>query len=322
MVDEQRLPRGQPLGTVKVTDAVTNQPDIYSPVENLSSPAVNLPFEPGVTIGAIESSSGYTAGQTVEAYVSCSSLSSGGGTTVNDQSTFITFNTDNATYSSTGTAPAGPQTPTVTLAAQPTTVQVGASVTLTANVSVGSTAVTTGTVTFLENGSAINATGAPVTNGVATINTTFTSAGSETLTAEYNSANTTTINNGTSAPVTETVSATNPNSIGELITVTVAPTGTFTFSGTAGATVPLTLTGSAATGTLVPVTVTDSRTGLAPQSSPTSLAAASAATRAGRSSARRPTLPTRPRTRPATSRATSSGGPPSPLRVTTTRARP
>jgi len=131
--------------------------------------------------------------------------------------------------------------------------------------------VTTGTVQFQNGATAI---GTPVTvnaSGVATTTTSFTAPSGTTplaLTAVYTTADATTLNNATSNTVSETVTATNPNATTEQITVTVPPQGTFTFTGTANASVPLTVntatTPLTATGTSVPVTVTDSRTGLAP----------------------------------------------------------
>jgi hypothetical protein len=50
-----------------------------------------------------------------------------------------------------------------------------------------------------------------------------------------------------------------PSPATELITVTAPPTGAFTFTSPANATVPLTVSGSTATGTLVPLTVSDTR---------------------------------------------------------------
>jgi len=94
------------------------------------------------------------------------------------------------------------------------------------------------------------------------------------LTAVYETASPS-FTNATSNTVNETVSATNPLSASEQITVTVPPQGSFTFTGTTNASVPLTVNtgGSAlsATGTTVPVSVTDSRTGLAPNPSVPSL---------------------------------------------------
>ena len=268
-------PAGDNFATLNLvaSDSTASAPDfdIVSPTVSGTTPITNGTFSSGNTDAADwEAIGGYAAGQTAELFVQCSTGGGDTGTQSNVQSIFVTFSSTGYTTSATG--PAGPVTPTVVLTAQPSTVQVGGQVTLTASVTANSTPVTTGTVTFEENGTAINSTGAAVSNGSASINTSFATAGSDQLTAVYNSANTGSIANATSAAVTETVSASNPNSASELITVSVPPSGSFTFSGTANASAPLTVSGSSATGTLVPVTVTDTRTGLAPQSSPASLA--------------------------------------------------
>lgn len=219
----------------------------------------------------VEGIGGYTTGQTAELVVVCFSGASGTGTAVPFMDTFVTFTATN--YSTSATPPAGPVTPAVTLSASPNPVQVGTSVTLTATVTAvvppatTPAPVTTGAVQFMNGTTAI---GTPVTvnaSGVATTTTSFTAPSGTTplaLTAQYQTANAASFNNATSNTVSETVTATNPNATTEQITVTVPPQGTFTFSGTANATIPLTVSGSTATGNIVPVTVTDSRTGLAP----------------------------------------------------------
>jgi hypothetical protein len=232
----------------------------------------NEPVVASTTVGVFETLGGYTAGQIAELVVQCYSGPSGTGTAVPYMDAFIDYNSDNATYLINGAQPAA-STPTVTLSAAPNPAQVGTNVNLTATVTTNGTAVTTGTVTFDENGSAINATPVPVSaTGTATFSTTFTTTGAQAITAVYTSANTALITNSTSAAYTETVQGTNPNSAGELITVTVPPSGSFAFSGTANATVALTQSGLTAAGTMMPVTVTDTRTGLPPQNPPASLA--------------------------------------------------
>jgi hypothetical protein len=253
-------------------DSTPAAPDISTiGAQTLSgtAPVTNGQLVAGTTVAALESLGGYATGQTAEAVVLCSSGQGGTGSTTFNQDEFITFNA--TTYSTSATPPAGPVTPTVVLTAQPNPAQVGTTVTLTATVTNGSSPVTSGSVQFQSNGTAI---GSPVTvsaSGVASTTTTFASAGNLSLTAAYQTANSSQFTNATSNTVTENVTTSNPLAVGELITVTVAPAGTFTFTGTPNATVPLSVTGSTATGTLVPVTVTDSRTGLAPQPTPPSL---------------------------------------------------
>jgi hypothetical protein len=160
----------------------------------------------------------------------------------------------------------------MTLTATPNPVQVGNTVTLSATVLSGGTPVTAGSVQFESGGSSIGSPVALNSSGVATATTTFTTAGTDSLTAVFESSNSSQFSNATSNTVSETVSTTAPNTATELITVTLPPSGSFSFTGTANATAPLTENGSTATGTLVPVTVTDDRTGLAPQASPANLA--------------------------------------------------
>jgi hypothetical protein len=222
-------------------------------------------------ISQIEQIAGFTAGTTGELAVQCSTGQGDTGTRQYFQDEFITFNADNATYTTSGTAPAGPVTPSVVLTVTPNPVQVGNNVTLTATVTSSSTPVTTGAIQFESNGTAV---GAPVTlasSGVATTTTTFVSTGTPALTAVFQTSNSTEFNDATSNTVSENVQATNPNSVGELITVSVAPTGSFTFTGTTNATAALTESGDTATGALAPVTVTDTRTGLAADASVPSL---------------------------------------------------
>jgi hypothetical protein len=237
-------------------------------------PVTNQALVSGTTVGALESLGGYSSSQSAEAVVLCSSGSGGTGTQSYDQSEYFNFQADGATYTTSSTPQfgGGAATPSVTLTATPNPVQVGNTVTLTATVTSSGTAVTAGSVQFESGGSNI---GSPVTlsaSGVATTTTTFTTAGTDSLTAVFQTSNSGEFSNATSNAVSEAVQSTAPNSTTELITVSVPPSGSFSFTGTANATAPLTVSGLSAGGTLVPVMVTDSRTGVAPQASPASLA--------------------------------------------------
>lgn len=255
-------PSGFAFGTLQIvaadnTTATPDIPTIGATTVSATSPISGAALE--ANIATIESSALYTSGQTAEIVVQCSTLSGDTGTRQYFQDAWLTFNTDGTTYTLSDTAPAGPVTPNVTLAAQPTTVQIGSSVTLTATVTATTGTQPAGAVQFESNGTAI---GTPVTlssSGVATTSTTFTSAGSDSLTAVYQSSNTTLWANNTSPTVSETVTSTNPLQGSELITVSVGATGAFTFTPPTNATVPLTVSGSTATGTLVPVSVSDTR---------------------------------------------------------------
>ncbi len=267
-------PAGESFGTLEMqySDSTSTNPDyniIGAQTLGATAPITNGALVAGDSIATLEGQAGWTTGQTAELVVLCSTGQGGTGTTSFNQSIFITFGA--STYTTSATGPAGPATPTVVLTATPNPVQVGNNVTLTATVTSGSTAVTAGSVQFEDNGSNVGTAVAVNASGVATTTTTFASAGALPLTAVYQTANATAFTNATSNTVSENVSATNPLSSGELITVTVAPTGSFTFSGTPNATVPLAVSGFTGTGALVPVTVTDTRTGLAPQASPASL---------------------------------------------------
>jgi len=215
-----------------------------------------------VTMSTIENLVGASAGQTTEVALQCSSGPAGAGTLAFPVDGFITWTATGFTYSQ--TPPAGPVTPTVTLSATPNPVQEGSTVTLTATVMAGSTAVTSGSVQFEEGGNNVGTPVALNSSGVATTTTTFTTTGTPSLTANYESSNTTQFNNATSAAVTETVTANNPLAQGELIQVTVPPTGTFSWSvPTPEPVVTLSVSGSSATGALTPGTLADSRTGIA-----------------------------------------------------------
>ena len=248
-------------------DGVTLTPWSAS-INNAAAPLSNETVVASATVGTFEAIAGYTSGQTAELVVYCFSGPNGSGTAVPYMDTWIQFNSDSATYTTGPDLVPAPTTPTVTLFASPSPVQVGASVTLTALVMTGTGPVPIGTVQFENNGTAIGSPVALGPSGVASTTTTFTSTGALPLTAVYQPANTA-LTNATSSTVSENVTATNP--VGELITATVAPSGSFTFTGTANASAALTQSGNTATGTLAPVTVTDTRTGLAPDSSIPSL---------------------------------------------------
>jgi hypothetical protein len=218
--------------------------------------------------------SGVPNGGTQELVVVCFQNAGLAGSSTNAMDAFVTYSADGNSYSVSKTAPAGPTATTTVVTAQPNPAQVGATVTLTATVTAAS-GTPAGTVQFEVGGTAIGAPVAVNGSGVASTTTTFAATGAQAVTAAFTPADTTAFASSTSAPVTENVSATNPNSAGELITVTVAPTGTFTF-GTAdnasNPTVALTQAGQSATGNIDPVVVNDTRTGLAANPAVQSLA--------------------------------------------------
>jgi phosphate ABC transporter phosphate-binding protein len=144
---------------------------------------------------------------------------------------------------------------TVTVSPSPATA--GQPVTLTATVvpeCCGSA--TAGSVQF-EVGSTLIGTPVPLLGGSpATTTTTFSTAGTQVVSAVFTPTDSAAYN---SSVATVSVIVEPPNSIGIIVTTTVAPTGTFTFTAPANATLGLTVTGDTATGALVPVTITESR---------------------------------------------------------------
>ncbi len=121
-------------------------------------------------------------------------------------------------------AGAAPQA-TVTLVANPTTVQAGGSVTLTAGVSATGVSNPVGTVEF-RNGSTLLATAA-VANGVVTTVQTFATAGTQTLIATFVPADASVVAGNSSPATTLTVTAVTPGSPAATTTsLTVSPTAT------------------------------------------------------------------------------------------------
>jgi large repetitive protein len=269
-------PAGFSFGTLQMeyADSTASNPD-YNTVGTqtlaATAPITGGTIGSGLSVAGLESAGGWASGQTAEFVVLCSSGQGGTGTTTYDQSLFLTFGT--STYTTSANGPAGPATTTTVVSASPNPAQVGTTVTLTATVSTSASGVATpaGTVQFESGGTAIGAAVTLNASGVATTTTTFTTAATDSLTAVYTPSDTSTWAPSTSAAFSETITSSNPLSVGEVITVTVPPSGSFSFSGTANATAALTVSGSTATGTLVPVSVSDSRTGLAPNPSVPSL---------------------------------------------------
>jgi hypothetical protein len=117
-----------------------------------------------------------------------------------------------------GTGSGGTTASTTTLAASSTTTTVGAAVTLTATVSPSAA---TGTVTFYDGTTSIG-TGT-LSSGTATLSTSFTAAGSQSLTATYGGSST--YASSTSVAVTVTVSAATSSSA-QMTALTSAATAT------------------------------------------------------------------------------------------------
>ena len=221
------------------------------------------------TFAKIMTLTGVGAGQTDELVVDCNSQGSLVGNDTFAMDIWVTYSANGATFTISNTPPAGPADTTTVVSATPNPAQEGTTVTLSATVTANTGSATpTGTVQFQVGGTNVNGP-ATLTNGVATTQTTFTATGPQSVTAVYTpTAGSTSFAGSTSAAFTENVSATNPLAIGEIITVTIAPSGSFSFA-TADAnsspTVALTeaTNGASATGSIDPVVVTDTRTGLA-----------------------------------------------------------
>ena len=169
-----------------------------------------------------------------------------------------------------GSAPSTTSPTTTTLAAAPTSITAGASVTLTATVTgpSGNTTVPTGSVIFL-NGSTTLGNANLSASGVATYTTTALPTGSDSITATYSGD--TNFSTSTSAAVTVTVSAASPSfalsSSGNITvsagattgnTATISATGSGGFSGAVALTCAVTPTAAShpATCTLSPTSVT------------------------------------------------------------------
>jgi Bacterial Ig-like domain (group 3) len=243
----------------------------------LISPVTNGTASPWVgqlnsTFKQIQTLTGVGAGQTDELVVDCNSQQSLLGNDVFAQDIWVTYSADGSTFTISNTPPSGPANTTVVVTATPNPAQIGSTVTLNATVTANTGSATpAGTVQFQVGGTAVGGAVTLSSAGTASTTTTFTAAGPQSVTAVYTPATGTNFAGSTSAAFTENVTTANPNSTGELITVSVAPSGSFTFSGTTNATAALTESGLTATGTMVPVSVTDTRTGLAPNASVPSL---------------------------------------------------
>ena len=240
---------------------------IGATVVSATAAIVNAQISSSTPLAQVVQAAGYSVGQPAEAVVQCASDPSGGGNQTYYQDEWITL-TASGGYTTSSTGPAQAATPTVVVSANPSTVQVGNDVTLTATVT-ASGGTPTGTVQFYDGAGTVGGL-VPVTAGVATLpNITFMATGSHTITAAYNSDTPTSWNsvlNTASTSTTVSVSLGNPLAPTQVITVSVPPSGSFQISTVAtppagaGA---LTVSGATGTGIMVPVQVIDTRTGVA-----------------------------------------------------------
>jgi hypothetical protein len=243
---------------------------------SLISPAVNsgltAPFSGTLdgNVGALLNVAGVNATTpgTVEWAIGCwnGPGGTGSGTTpvMYEQSIFVSVAAGATTYTTSATGPTVTATTTTltTSPASPTTT--GTEVTLSASVSAADGTTPAGTVQFEVGGTDI---GSPVdvntggTAAAATTTDTFTSAGTEALSAVFTPTSTSyATSTGTYSLVVEQSGSLPATGSPVPITVTVASSGTLSVS-VVNTTVPLTVNsaGTSATGTLGTVTVTDSR---------------------------------------------------------------
>ena len=197
-----------------------------------------------------------TAPGTAEWVVGCYTGSGATGSFVNEQSIFLTVATGatSATLSSTGPV----TTPTsTTLTASPSPAQTGATVTLTAT----ETPATTGNVQFEVGGTDIGGPVAVNSSGVATTTDTFSSPGTQDLSAVFTPSGTAySGSTGTYDLLVQQAGSVGATGSPVTVSFTIPPSGSLSVSVTPS-TVSLTLNtaGTQATGTLGNVTVTDSR---------------------------------------------------------------
>jgi hypothetical protein len=247
------------------TGATPTEISLISPATStgLASPGFtgSLDAPPG-TILAVAGISASSPG-TVEWVVGCYAGASGTGAVQYEMSLFVS-EASGATDFTTGDG-GGPGTPTtMTLTASPNPATTGNTVILTASVEGADGSFPAGTAQFEVGGTDIGSPVAVNTGNVdvpAATTTSFSSAGTEDLSAVFTPVNTTNYF-GSIGTYTLGVDQPGPPATGSPvpITVTIAPSGTLTVT-VVNTAVPLTINsaGTAATGTLGNVTVTDTR---------------------------------------------------------------
>jgi phosphate ABC transporter phosphate-binding protein len=151
---------------------------------------------------------------------------------------------------------AGPASTVVVLTASPNPATAGQAVTLTATVTAGSS-VPAGSVQFVVGGTLIGLPVALDSNGVATVTTTFSVAGTDTVSAVFTPAD-----SGAVAGATGTFSLTvqkDPNVSTIPLATTVPAVGTFTFTVDTTNTLTLAVSGNSATAATPSMVVSDTR---------------------------------------------------------------
>ncbi len=242
---------------------------------SLISPTVNSgltsPFSGTLdgTVGALLNFAGINATTpgTAEWVIGCWNGPGGTGTgttpVVYEQSVFVSVAAGATTYTTSATGPVITGT-TTTLTASPSPAGTGATVTLSATVEAADSTFQAGTVQFEVGGTDIGSPVAVNTGNVnvpATTTTTFSSPGTEALSAVYTpTSNSYSGSTGTYNRLVQTAGSLPATGSPVPITLTVSPTGSLEVS-VVNTAVPLTenAIGTVAVGTMGNVTVTDSR---------------------------------------------------------------
>jgi Bacterial Ig-like domain (group 3) len=236
---------------------------------NSISPVVNgtaVPFSGTLqaTIAQIQQAGGIPNGGTQELVVICfPGPSSTGGSSDAEMDIAIHYSADGSSYTTDtnfGGGGGGALSTSTTLTASPNPAAAGATVTLTATESASDGSHPAGSVQFSAGGATIGSPATVDASGVATTTTTFSTAGSVSLSATFTPTDTTGFTSSTGT-ATETVSSQGGGpSATEPLAVTVPQSGPGSFTLTVGSgTVSLTVSGSNAAGMLNPITVTDTR---------------------------------------------------------------
>lgn len=213
-------PAGTINATVSLIDNAGHEQQVGGPITATSAPFSGAFL---ASMGDVFSISGATGADTFEIVVDCHATAGQPGTLTD--STFVTFNADGSTYSSSATPPAGAVATTTSLSGPTGAVPVGGNVTLNATVTPSGAV---GKVEFFDNNVSL---GAPVTvsGGAAQFSTTSFTAGAHPITAKFEPTDTTAFTGSTSNTVNVTVTSGDVQT--ETINVNVPHTeGVFTMS--------------------------------------------------------------------------------------------
>lgn len=192
-------PAGTINATISLIDNAGHEQQVGGP---FGSSTVSAPFTGAffATMGDIFGVSGATGADTFEIVVDCHATAGQPGTFTD--STFVSFNADGSTYSSSATPPAGAVSTSTSLSG-PSLVQVGGNVTLNATVT-PSAAV--GKVEFFDGSTSLGPA-VTLTNGAAQFSTTSLTTGSHPITAKFEPTDPNAFLPSTSNTVTVTVTS-------------------------------------------------------------------------------------------------------------------